>query len=144
MIVGSAIGDHRAVELEYGTVRALDARSGALRWHFDPIPRDRSDPARAGWTAKGLESGGANVWAPISVDAERGLVFLPTGSASPDFFGGERPGDNRYANSLVALDARTGAMVWYQQLVRHDIWDFDLPAQPVLADLRQDGESCRP
>ena len=88
----------------------------------------------------GLESGAANVWAPISVDAERGLLFLPTGSASPDFFGGERPGDNLYANSLVALDARTGNMVWYQQLVRHDLWDFDLPAQPVFADLRQGGE----
>ncbi|MGH6904090.1 MAG: pyrroloquinoline quinone-dependent dehydrogenase [Geminicoccaceae bacterium] len=140
VIVGSAIGDHRAVGLEYGTVRALDARSGALRWHFDPIPRDRSDPARAGWSAKGLQSGAANVWPPISVDAERGLVFLPTGSASPDFFGGERPGDNLYANSLVALDARIGAVVWHQQLVRHDIWDFDLPAQPVLADLRRNGE----
>jgi quinoprotein glucose dehydrogenase len=140
VIVGSAIGDDRAVELEYGTVRALDARSGALRWHWDPIPHDRLDPARAEWTAKGLESGAANVWPPISVDAERGLVFLPTGSASPDFFGGERPGDNLYANALVALDAQSGALVWYQQLVRHDLWDFDLPAQPVLVDLRRDGE----
>jgi quinoprotein glucose dehydrogenase len=140
VIVGSAIGDNRAVELEYGTVRALDARTGVLRWHFDPIPRDRADPAHAAWTAKGLESGAANVWPPIAVDAERGLVFLPTGSASPDFFGGERPGDNLYANALVALDAQSGEMVWSQQLVRHDLWDFDLPAQPVLVDLQRGGD----
>lgn len=139
VIVGSSIGDNRAVDLEYGVVRAYDARSGELVWAFDPIPRGRpDDPARAQWTEKSVvETGAGNVWAPISVDARRGLVFLPTGSASPDFFGGERLGDNLYANSLVVLNARTGERVWHRQLVHHDLWDYDLPAQPTLVELER-------
>jgi quinoprotein glucose dehydrogenase len=140
VIVGSAIGDNRAVELESGIVRAFDVRSGALAWSWDPIPRDRDEPARADWTEAALRrTGAANVWAPFSVDRQRALVLLPTSSPSPDFYGGERLGDNRHANSVVALDARTGGMVWAQQIVRHDLWDYDLPAQPVLAELRQGG-----
>jgi quinoprotein glucose dehydrogenase len=140
VIMGSAIGDNRAVELESGVVRAFDVRSGALIWSWDPIPRDRDDPARADWSETALKrTGAANVWAPFSVDAKRALVLLPTSSPSPDFYGGERLGDNRHANSLVALDARTGRLVWAQQLVRHDLWDYDLPAQPVLAELRRGG-----
>jgi quinoprotein glucose dehydrogenase len=81
----------------------------------------------------------ANAWAPLSVDATRHLVFVPTGSASPDFFGGERPGDNRWANSLVALDGNTGKLKWGYQLVHHDLWDYDLASQPALVDLIHDG-----
>ena len=141
VIVGSSIGDNRAVQVELGTVRAFDARSGALVWGWDPIPRDPSNPVYKEWTAGSTKTASAaNAWAPLSVDAQRHLVFVPTGSASPDFFGGLRPGDNRWANSVVALDGHTGRLRWGQQLVHHDLWDHDVPAQPTLADLVRDGQ----
>ena len=145
-IVGSAIGDNRGSDLELGVVRAFDVRSGQLLWHWDPIPRtaalprDAANPEfgeiaqqQARWT------GAANAWAPFAVDTERGLVFIPTGSASPDFFGGERAGDNQWANSLVALRAATGEFVWARQLVHHDLWDYDVASQPMLVDLDRGG-----
>lgn len=139
VVVGSSIGDNGGVELEYGMVRGFEARSGKQLWSWDPIPR--GDPAQAaaqGWTAEAARrTGAANVWPPISADPERDLVFLPTGSASPDFFGGERPGDGRWADSLVALKASTGAFVWGRQIVHHDLWDYDLPAEPVLVDIKR-------
>jgi quinoprotein glucose dehydrogenase len=141
VIVGSSIGDNRAVLEELGIVRAFDARSGKLLWSWDPIPRDASNPVYNDWSPESLKTASAaNAWAPLSVDAARHLVFVPTGSASPDFFGGQRPGDNRWANSLVALDGNTGQLVWGQQLVHHDIWDYDLASQPTLADLVHDGQ----
>jgi quinoprotein glucose dehydrogenase len=121
IVVGSAIADNRSVDAPRGTVRAFDARTGRARWSWDPLVHD------------GIVAGHANVWAPMSVDEERGLVFLPTGSASPDFWGGERPGDNAHANSVVALRAETGELVWSFQTVHHDVWDYDVPAQPTLA-----------
>jgi quinoprotein glucose dehydrogenase len=142
IIVGSAIGDNRGVELERGIVRAFDARSGALRWSWDPIPTAPAEAAERGWTEQAARvTGGANAWSIMSVDAGRGLVFVPTSSASPDFFGGQRPGDDSYANSLVALRADTGAVVWHRQLVHHDLWDYDLAAQPMLIDIERDGKS---
>jgi quinoprotein glucose dehydrogenase len=123
-----------------GTVRAFDARSGAIRWTFDPVPRNPGDPQAANWTAAALAAtGAANVWSMMSVDSARGLVFLPTASAAPDFFGGTRPGDNRYANSVVALRAATGEIAWHFQLVHHDVWDIDIPAQPILVNVPRDG-----
>jgi len=140
VVTGSAVGDNRAVDNELGIVRAFDARSGALVWTWDPIPRSPDNPVYAEWTETSAAiTGAANAWSVLSVDEQRGLLFVPVGSASPDFFGGERPGDNRYANSLVALDVRTGKVVWAQQLVHHDVWDYDLPAQPVAVDLERDG-----
>ncbi len=121
VIVGSAIADNRRVDAPPGTVRAFDARTGQSRWSFDPLVHG------------GIIAGHANVWAPMSVDEERGLVFLPTSSPSPDFWGGKRPGNNDYANSVVALRAETGERVWSYQTVHHDVWDYDLPAQPTLA-----------
>jgi quinoprotein glucose dehydrogenase len=121
VIVGSAIADNRRIEAPDGTVRAFDARTGRPRWSFDPLVHD------------GITAGHANVWAPMSVDEERGLVFLPTSSPSADFFGGKRPGNNEHANSVVALRAETGELVWSYQTVHHDVWDYDLPAQPTLA-----------
>src|SRR6476660_118344 len=121
VIVGSAISDNRRVDAPLGTVRAFDARSGAARWSWDPLVHD------------GIVAGHANVWAPMSVDEARGLVFLPTSSPSPDFWGGKRPGNNEHANSVVALRAETGELVWSYQTVHHDVWDYDLPAQPTLA-----------
>jgi quinoprotein glucose dehydrogenase len=140
VIVGSSIGDNRAVLEELGSVRAFDARSGRLVWNWDPIPRDASNPVYKEWSADSTQSASAaNAWAPLSVDAVRHLVFVPTGSASPDFFGGQRPGDDRWANSVVALDGDTGQLKWGQQLVHHDIWDYDVGSQPTLAELKHDG-----
>jgi quinoprotein glucose dehydrogenase len=140
LIVGSAIGDNRAVESELGIVRGIDARSGEERWRWDPIPRNADDPAYATWESEeAARNGSANAWAPLAADPALGLVYVPTGSASPDFYGGEREGDNLYANSLVALHAASGEIAWYRQLVHHDVWDYDLAAQPTLVDLEHDG-----
>ena len=130
VVVGSSISDNRRVDGPLGTVRAFDARSGRLRWSFDPLVHD------------GITAGTANVWAPMSVDEERGLVFLPTSSPSPDFWGGKRPGNNDHANSVVALRIQTGELVWSFQTVHHDVWDYDLPAQPTLARI-DTGEGMR-
>jgi quinoprotein glucose dehydrogenase len=141
LVVGSAIGDNRAVESELGIVRGIDARTGEEIWRWDPIPRDASDPAFGTWRSEeAAKTGSANAWAPLSADPELGLVYVPTGSPSPDFFGGEREGDNLYANSLVALYAGTGEIAWYRQLVHHDLWDYDLASQPTLVDLEHEGE----
>jgi quinoprotein glucose dehydrogenase len=123
VIVGSSIGDNRAVELERGIVRAFDARTGKLRWTWDPIPWAKDTKPR---------TGAGNAWSTISVDAERDLVFVPTGSASPDYFGGIRKGDNKWANSVVALRASTGEFAWGFQVVHHDLWDYDVASQPTL------------
>ena len=121
VIVGSSISDNVRVDAPLGTVRAFDARTGRPRWNWDPLVHD------------GIVAGTANVWAPMSSDEERGLVFLPTSSPSPDFWGGKRPGNDEHANSVVALRAETGELVWSFQTVHHDVWDYDLPAQPTLA-----------
>jgi quinoprotein glucose dehydrogenase len=123
VITGPSIGDNRAVDVERGVVRAFDARSGALRWSWDPVPWANQTTPR---------TGAGNAWSTLSVDTERGLVFVPTGSASPDHFGGVRRGDNRWANSVVALRAATGELVWGFQVVHHDLWDYDVAAQPTL------------
>ena len=121
VIVGSSISDNVRVDAPSGTVRAFDARSGVARWSWDPLVHD------------GIVAGAANVWAPMSSDEERGLLFLPTSSPSPDFWGGQRPGNDEHANSVVALRAETGELVWSFQTTHHDVWDYDLPAQPTLA-----------
>jgi len=130
VIVGSSISDNRRVEAPLGTVRAFDARTGAARWSWDPLVHG------------GVIAGHANVWAPMSADEDRGLVFLPTSSPSPDFWGGKRPGNNEHANSVVALRTETGELVWAFQTVHHDVWDYDLPAQPTLARI-DTGEAMR-
>jgi quinoprotein glucose dehydrogenase len=140
IVVGSSIGDNRAVNVERGVIRAFDARSGSLRWTFDPIPDAPTHPAASEWTpAQSAATGAANAWGVMSVDEEHGYVLVPTGSASPDFYGGTRLGSNRFANSLLALDAATGKLIWHQQLVHHDLWDFDLAAQPALVDIEVKG-----
>jgi quinoprotein glucose dehydrogenase len=127
VVVGSSIADNDRVDSPSGVVRAFDARTGALRWSWNPIP-DALAPTGAG-----------NAWGTISVDASRHLVFVPTGSASPDYHGFKRPGDDKWANAVVALRARTGELVWGFQLVHHDLWDYDNAPQPVLATLRRSG-----
>ncbi len=120
-------------------MRAFDARSGALLWSWDPIRRDPADPATATWGDGWHNVGAANVWAPMSIDEQRGLVFMPTSSPSPDFFGGQRPGANQHADSVVALRIKDGSLAWAFQVVKHDVWDYDLPAQPTLTTLDIDG-----
>ncbi len=135
IVVGSAIGDNRAADLERGVIRAFDAVSGAQLWAFDPLPDSPAHPAAGEWDlAQAAGTGAGNAWGVMSVDAEHGLVLIPTGSASPDFYGGQRLGTDRFADSLLALEAASGRLMWHQQLVHHDLWDFDLAAQPVLGD----------
>jgi quinoprotein glucose dehydrogenase len=139
VVVGSTIDDALGVDTPSGVVRAFDARTGILRWSWNPIPRDQTDPAWKTWKAgSALRTGAANVWSVISVDAERNLIFLPTSCPSPDFYGGERRGNNLYSSSVVALHASTGKLAWYFQVVHHDVWDYDVPAQPVLVNVRRD------
>jgi len=140
VVVGSAIGDNVRADAPRGTVRAFDARTGEPRWTFDPVARGAADFPDDWGAGSGDRTGHANVWAPMAVDEALGLVYLPTSSPSPDFYGGERPGDNRYANSVVALDGPTGTVVWHFQIVHHDVWDYDLPAQPSLVTLTRDGK----
>ncbi|MEM6709399.1 MAG: PQQ-binding-like beta-propeller repeat protein, partial [Pseudomonadota bacterium] len=137
VVVGSAISDNGRVIAPAGTVHAFDARTGATAWTFDPIPRSDDDPARATWHSDDLP-GHANVWSTMAMDADRDLVFLPTSSASPDFYGGLRPGNNEHTSSIVALRASDGTVAWSFQTVHHDIWDYDVPAQPGLYRIRSD------
>ena len=129
LIVGSAIDDMTRADTPSAAVRALDARTGVLLWQFDPSPTEAG--SRLG--------GGGNVWAPIAVDAASGMVFLPTASPSAAFFGGERPGEDLSSSAVVALDGGTGKLVWSFQTTHHDIWDYDVAAQPTLATIQRDG-----
>jgi quinoprotein glucose dehydrogenase len=140
VVVGSAVADNNRTDAASGEVRAFDARTGALRWTWDPVPQDSTDAAWHTWIGPRAHStGAANAWSVIAADPARDLVFVPTGSASPDYFGGERLGDNRYANSVVALRASTGRVVWHFQVVHHDLWDYDVASPPALVTLRKDG-----
>jgi quinate dehydrogenase (quinone) len=124
-----------------GQVRAFDVRTGKLKWTFHTIPQP-GEKGHETWGGNAWrDRTGANVWSTMSVDEKRGLLFLPVGSASYDFYGADRKGADLFANSLVALDAATGKLVWYFQMVHHDIWDYDMPAQPVLIDVKRNGRT---
>lgn len=124
-----------------GYIRAFDVRTGALRWVFHTIPR----PGEAGYSTWPRDAwknaGAANNWAGMSLDRERGILYVPTGSAVMDFYGGDRVGNDLYANCLLALDASTGKLLWYFQGVHHDIWDRDFPSPPALFTLHRDGKT---
>ncbi len=122
-----------------GDVRAYDLHTGAVRWVFHTIPHSEEFGADSWPEGAWRTHGGANSWAGITLDSERGMVFVPTGSATPDFWGGERPGANLFANSLIALDAETGERRWHFQFVHHDLWDRDLPTPPNLVRLEREG-----
>ncbi|MBK5295527.1 MAG: pyrroloquinoline quinone-dependent dehydrogenase [Vicinamibacteria bacterium] len=141
LVIVGALAPEGVARGPAGDVRAFDVRSGKERWRFHTVPRP-GEPGHDTWSADAWQRRtGVNVWTSMSVDQARGLVYLPLGSASYDFYGGDRPGANLYANSLVALDAATGVRRWHQQLVHHDIWDYDLPAQPILVDVARGGRT---
>ena len=133
VIIGSAINDNQRIDAPSGKVRAFDAVTGAPRWSWEPL--------LPGADGSKQTAGAANVWAPMSIDAARGLVYLPTSSPSPDFYGGNRRGDNRDADSVVALRIADGSKAWAFQIVKHDVWDYDVAAQPTLATIQVDGRS---
>jgi len=125
----------------YGDIRGWSAATGKLLWSFHTVPR-AGEPGVETWQDENWKSrSGTNVWSFFTVDVERGLVFAPIGSPTSDYYGGDRKGANLYGNSLVALDAATGKLRWYQQLVHHDLWDYDLPAAPTLIDVKRDGRT---
>jgi len=123
VITGSSIADNWKVDTGRGIVRAFDARTGQLRWTWNPTPwADKTAP----------RTGAGNAWSTLSVDPREDLVFIPTGSSAPDYYGGLRKGDDKWANSVVALRASTGKFVWGFQVVHHDLWDYDVASQPTL------------
>jgi quinoprotein glucose dehydrogenase len=137
--VGTLVLDNRRRDAPGGVVRGFDVRSGALRWAFDPAPPGTPPlPAGAGGEPR-WQRGTPNAWAPFSADPARGLLFVPTGNPSPDFYGGERAGIDHYGSSVVALEAATGRVVWSFQTVHHDLWDYDVAAQPTLIEVLRDG-----
>ncbi len=123
-----------------GDIRAFDLKTGKIAWSFHTIPHPGEFGADTWPSDAWQQLGGANNWAGAALDEKRGIVFVPTGSAAFDFYGANRPGDNLFANSLVALNARTGRRLWHFQFVRHDVWDRDLPTAPTLVQVRQDGK----
>ncbi|MEO2195666.1 MAG: PQQ-binding-like beta-propeller repeat protein, partial [bacterium] len=144
VVVGSAMTEGTGrQEAPPGHVRGYDVRTGEMKWIFHTIPQ----PGEFGHETWGNESwqhaGGANVWSNMSADPELGYIYLPVGSPVTDYYGGHRPGDNLFANSLVCLDAETGERVWYFQFVHHTVWDYDLPAAPNLIDITVDGREIK-
>jgi quinoprotein glucose dehydrogenase len=128
VVVGSTVEDFAYSKSPRGTVKALSSLDGSLLWEFDPLLGHEN-------------SGSANVWSQMSIDEQNQLVYLPTSAPSPDYYGKARPGNNLYANSIVALDLNTGEIRWHFQHVHHDLWDFDSPAQPILFDWKKDGKT---
>jgi quinoprotein glucose dehydrogenase len=146
VIVGSSMLEQDSAVYKSGPpgdVRAFDVRTGELRWTFSPIPRE-GDPATATWENDSWQySGSGNTWSTFSVDEELGYVYVPTTSGTNDMYGGHRLGDNLYTSSIVCLDAKTGERVWHFQTVHHDLFDYDLPAQPNLIDITVEGRPIK-
>jgi quinoprotein glucose dehydrogenase len=136
--IGSLVRDASRVDAPGGVVRGFDARSGALRWAFDPAPPGSPPLPPAGAR---YQRGTPNAWAPFSADPARGLLFVPTGNPSPDYYGGERRGIDHYGSAVVALDAATGGVRWRFQTVHHDLWDYDVASQPTLLEVDHQGSA---
>ena len=141
VIVGSQVPDRVQVADPVGYVQAFNARTGKRVWTFSVIPQSPNDPGAETWENESWRtSGHGNVWAPMALDEARGLLYLPTSTPSSDYYGGQRPGANLFAESLVCLDAATGKMKWYFQTVHHGLWDWDIPAPPNLVTIRVNGQ----
>ncbi len=139
MIVGNGVADRLYKNDPPGDVRALDARTGKLVWTFHTIPQT-GEYGNDTWAGESFKfTGHTNVWAPMSLDEARGLLYLPVSTPSNDFYGGRRPGKNLFADSLVCLDAVTGKRKWHYQLVHHGLWDYDMPAPPKLVTITVKG-----
>jgi quinoprotein glucose dehydrogenase len=137
VITGALVLDNRRTDSPGGVVRAWDARTGARVWAWDPVPP--GSPAFPGTAEHAYRRGTANAWTAFSVDPALGLVYVPTGNTSPDYYGGERNGLDFYSSSIVALDGRTGLVRWHFRTVHHDLWDYDAPSQPVFLDFTKNG-----
>lgn len=139
LIMGSTVPE--ALPSAPGDIRAYDVKTGALRWSFHTIPHP-GEPGYETWPPDAWKiAGGVNAWSGVTLDSARAMVFVATGSASYDFYGGNRVGDDLYANSVIALDARTGKHIWHYQVLHHDLWDRDLPAAPVLVTVKHGGNT---
>ena len=142
IVVGSAIADGTDKPHPSGEVRGFDAITGRLRWTWDPVPQQPTAVGAETWKSDSRRhAGGANAWSVMVADPARNLVFVPTGSPNHDYYGGERLGNNLFANSIVALRADTGERVWHFQTVHHDLWDYDVASPPILFDWRKDGKA---
>ena len=140
VIVGSQVPDRVQLSDPIGYVQAINARTGKRVWSFSVIPQSSRDPGAPTWEGESWRTNGhGNVWAPMALDAARGLLYLPTSTPSSDYYGGDRPGANLYAESLVCLEAATGKMKWHFQTVHHGLWDYDNPAQPNLVTITVNG-----
>ncbi len=140
LVVGSGIQDNGWTDEPSGEVRGFDAVTGKLKWSWDPIPQDPHAVGANTWkNGAAARTGAANAWSVIAADEARNLVFVPTGSASPDYYGGLRLGDDLFADSVVALRTDTGEPVWHFQTVHHDLWDFDVATPPLLFDIHRNG-----
>ncbi|MBV9442821.1 MAG: PQQ-binding-like beta-propeller repeat protein [Acidobacteriaceae bacterium] len=141
VITGCSNGENSPTQGAYGDIRGWDAKSGKLLWTFHTVPRP-GEPGAETWPADAWKNrSGANVWGFFTVDTKRGIIYAPVGAPTSDFYGADRVGDGLYGNSLVALDARTGRRLWSQQLVHHDLWDYDLAAPPALFELHRNGQT---
>ncbi|HXJ39227.1 MAG TPA: pyrroloquinoline quinone-dependent dehydrogenase [Bryobacteraceae bacterium] len=139
VITGSNNNEPAPSQGAYGDIRGWDARTGKLLWTFHTVPRP-GEPGHETWPGESWKNrSGVNNWGLMTVDVERGLVFVPLGCPTTDFYGADRPGDGLYGNSLVALEAATGKVKWFHQLVHHDLWDYDLAAPPALIEATMDG-----
>ena len=140
VIAGSLVSDGEP-QGPSGDVRGFDTQTGKELWRFHTVPH-AGEPGNETWQLDSWKDrGGANVWSMMSVDESRGLAFLPVTSPSYDFYGGDRKGAGLYGDSVVALECKTGKVRWHYQIVHHDLWDYDLPAAPLLADIKKDGKS---
>ncbi len=146
VVVGSAMAEQDSAtkkEGQPGDVRGYDVHTGRLRWTFHVVPREGED-GRESWEEESWRyTGAGNVWAPMSADDDLGYVYLPTTSVTNDMYGGHRKGNDLFSDSIVCLDARTGRRVWYYQTVHHDLFDYDNPAAPILADITVDGQTIK-
>ena len=141
VIVGSQVPDRVQLPDPMGYVQAFNARTGQRVWAFSTIPQSANAPGAETWEKESWKQNGhANVWAPMALDEQRGLLYLPTSTPTSDYYGGNRPGANLFAESLVCLDAATGKMKWHFQTVHHGLWDWDLPTQPTLMTITVDGK----
>jgi len=145
IVVGPALTPGGRVNIANvkGDVMGFDVRTGRKLWTFHTVPRE-GEPGFETWKGDSAQyTGNAGIWGPFSADPALGYVYLSIESATNDVYGGHRPGNNLYSDSLVCLDIKTGKMIWYQQLVHHDIWDYDMPPHPILIDLNVDGKPVK-